>query len=134
VEEALGQMVELTFRVFAPIHDDLAVLLVRQGSGRCEILHSALSQGSRWHELRSGKHCILEGDLDDRLRELAPHHRDHLIGGSTGPLWFIVLHDSPLSSSEEELLHPLPQIFESIANQTALDHIYGGVRRLRALG
>lgn len=134
VEEALGRMVDLTFRVFAPVHDDIAVLLVHQVNGRCEIVHSALSQGSRWHVLRSGKHCILEGDLTDRLQELAPHHRASLISTSARPLWFVVLHDSQLSNAEEELLHPLAQIFESIANQTTLDHMHGEFRPLRALG
>lgn len=128
IQNTLDRMVDLTFRVFSSAHDDLAVLLVRQVNGRCNITYSALSQGSRWHALSAGKHCILDGDLEDRLRELAPHHRAHLISSSTTPLWLVVLHDSPLSKREAEMLHRLPSAFEAVANQRTSGPAYRPLR------
>lgn len=133
VEEALRRMVHLTYSVFAPAQDELAVLLVREGDGRCEIVHSALGQGSRWHALRKGKHCKLEGPLKERLESLSPHHYAQKISTSTFPLWLVVLHDAPLTRAEVELLHQMPRLFESIVNQKRDADAYPDLRPLRVV-
>lgn len=121
VEGALGKLGELTFRVLAPFHGDLAVLVIEENEGRCRIVNSALSQGSRWQALRAGKNCVLEGNLRERLDELANGHRVQLqfIGNSAFPASFAVLHESDLSRAENELLQYLYPILETVATSAS---------------
>jgi hypothetical protein len=120
-ERALGQLADLTFRFLAPLHDDLGVLAVEEKGRRCRIVHSALSQGSRWQALKAGKHCILEGDLSQRLAEIAGKGRvqQQFIGSSAFPVSFVILHESSLGRAEHELLQYLYPILETVANSAS---------------
>lgn len=117
VEAALGRMTELTYRYLVPQHDDLAVLLVSELDEHLKVLHSSLSHGSRWRDLRSGKRCPLRGDLKERVEELSPNrHFERRIETRTVPIWLVVLHDKSLTRVEIERLGVLPSVFETVAN------------------
>jgi len=121
VEGALEKLGELAYRVLAPFHGDLAVLVLEENEKRCRIVSSTLSQGSRWQALRKDKNCELAGDLRERLDELADGHRVQLqfIGNTTFAASFAILHESDLSRAEDELLQYLYPILETVASSSA---------------
>ena len=116
IERVLERMVDEAFSVFGPHHDDLAVLLVHQAANHCMVVNSRFSPGSRWHDLRSGKRCYLKRNLEDRLSELAPHHPARLVSAFRGSLWLVVLHVSPMSSVEKDLLNQVARVFSLVAD------------------
>jgi hypothetical protein len=129
VSEAYQAMVEAAYAVFAPAYDDLAVLLAYQIGEHCQVISSKLSPGSRWHALRSGKRCCLEGDFAAKLEELSHHHHARQIASFfnsetdlwssvdswRGTLWFVTLQDSELSKDDVDLLDPMLSHFELIS-------------------
>jgi hypothetical protein len=122
VEEAFQKMIDAAHRVFASAHDDLAVLLAYQVGDRCEVVCSTLTPGSRWRELRSGKRCYIEGNLERKLRELDPNHHSRPITtyseslARRGTLWLVTLPGSPLQKKEKDLFESLLSHFDLIAD------------------
>ncbi len=149
VKPAFQAMVDATYSVFAPAHDDLAVLLAYQAGEDCQVVCSKLGPGSRWHDLRSGKRCNLKGNLEQRLTELAPCHYSKPIAtyfepvGSyeqqsitswQGTLWLITLQDSELASEEKDLLEPLLPHLSLIADHWSPALLETEPGRLHAIG
>lgn len=148
VEEAFQAIVDSTYSVFAPAYDDLAVLIAYQAGEDCQVVRSKLGPGSRWHDLRSGKRCTLKGNLEQRLRELAPYHYSQQVStyfeplgahpqsitSWPGTLWLIVLQDSELASDEKALIRPLLPHLGRIASHWSPARLGEDPGRLHAIG
>jgi hypothetical protein len=131
VNRSLQALVNATYSVLAPAHDDLAVLLAYQAGENCEVIRSKLSPGSRWHELRKGKRCDFKGNFEQRLEELDPHHHSEEIAtyfepmgvfpleaptSWQGRLWLVLLQDKDLTEQEVALIKPLRSHFSLVAD------------------
>jgi hypothetical protein len=134
-QAALAEVAELAFRVFAPAHDDLALLVLEETGARCRILHSELSHGTRWHALRIDKECMIQGDLSKRLDELAgdAYVELHLVGNNPWPISFVVLHDQQFREPEQKMLRCMVPILESMVTRSPAEKISLSQPHLRAV-
>jgi len=114
---ALAAVLTELYGALAVRHDDLAVVLAFAANRHYEVIHSALSPGSRWKALRPGKHCPIDRPLEDRLAELAEHHYSAEAYADEGRLCLIVLADREFDAGDRQLLDQLPTCLELLASR-----------------